>query len=279
MSYNKGSKTSAETVELNKHAKQVFEAQKSSQASSNTKGLQPEIANRVRQVSFADDRIRSKKAQRSMSRSISASSVDSFSSASYSSSDEDESSPRHKSSQTNSQGFSDFCIRNIRHADFGRREIEIAEQEMPALMDLRRRASADKPLRGAQIVGCTHLSAQSAVLIETLTILGAKVRWCACNIYSTQNEVAAGLAEAGYSVFAWKGEQEDDFWWCIDRCINADNWTPNMILDDGGDLTHSIIKKYPDVFRSMKGIVEESVTGVHRCPTPQSPHSYSLHHL
>jgi len=265
MSYNKGSKTSAETVELNKHAKQVFEAQKSSQASSNTKGLQPEIANRVRQVSFADDRIRSKKAQRSMSRSISASSVDSFSSASYSSSDEDESSPRHKSSQqTNSQGFSDFCIRNIRHADFGRREIEIAEQEMPALMDLRRRASADKPLRGAQIVGCTHLSAQSAVLIETLTILGAKVRWCACNIYSTQNEVAAGLAEAGYSVFAWKGEQEDDFWWCIDRCINADNWTPNMILDDGGDLTHSIIKKYPDVFRSMKGIVEESVTGVHR---------------
>jgi len=219
------------------------------------------------QVSFAEDRIRKK---RSMSRSISASSVDSFSSASYSSSDDDEASPRSKPC-VNSKGFTDFCIKNIRHADFGRREIEIAQQEMPALMDLRRRAAADKPLRGARIVGCTHVSAQSAVLIETLTILGATVRWCACNIYSTQNEVAAGLAEAGYSIFAWKGEQEEDFWWCIDRCITGpqgdqggEPWQPNMILDDGGDLTHSIIKKYPHVFRNMKGIVEESVTGVHR---------------
>nr|CAB3220658.1 putative adenosylhomocysteinase 3 [Phallusia mammillata] len=214
------------------------------------------------QISFVEDKKVRKK--RSMSRSVSASSADSFSSASYSSSeDEDDVSPREKS-QSNSKGFSDFCIRNIKHADFGRREIEIAEQEMPALTDLRRRAQADKPLSGAKIVGCTHISAQSAVLIETLTALGAKVRWCACNIYSTQNEVAAALAEAGYSVFAWKGEEEEDFWWCIEKCITSDGWHPNMILDDGGDLTHSIIKKYPTIFRGMKGIVEESVTGVHR---------------
>ena len=102
------------------------------------------------------------------------------------------------------------------------------------------------------------------VLIETLTTLGARVRWCACNIYSTQNEVAAALAEASYPIFAWKGQEEEDFWWCIEQCITADGWHPNMILDDGGDLTHSIIKKYPTLFRSMKGIVEESVTGVHR---------------
>uniref|UniRef100_H2Z7J0 S-adenosyl-L-homocysteine hydrolase NAD binding domain-containing protein n=1 Tax=Ciona savignyi TaxID=51511 RepID=H2Z7J0_CIOSA len=184
--------------------------------------------------------------------------------ASYTSSDEeDDVSPREKL-QTNSKNFSDFCIRNIKHADFGRREIEIAEQEMPALMDLRKRAQGDKPLNGARIVGCTHISAQSAVLIETLSALGAKVRWCCCNIYSTQNEVAAALSEAGYSIFAWKGQEEEDFWWCIEKCITADGWHPNMILDDGGDLTHSIIKKYQTIFRGMKGIVEESVTGVHR---------------
>uniref|UniRef100_H2Z7I9 S-adenosyl-L-homocysteine hydrolase NAD binding domain-containing protein n=1 Tax=Ciona savignyi TaxID=51511 RepID=H2Z7I9_CIOSA len=205
------------------------------------------------------------------------------STASYTSSDEeDDVSPREKL-QTNSKNFSDFCIRNIKHADFGRREIEIAEQEMPALMDLRKRAQGDKPLNGARIVGCTHISAQSAVswlwtrltfssylltaqmvLIETLSALGAKVRWCCCNIYSTQNEVAAALSEAGYSIFAWKGQEEEDFWWCIEKCITADGWHPNMILDDGGDLTHSIIKKYQTIFRGMKGIVEESVTGVHR---------------
>ncbi|XP_039262702.1 S-adenosylhomocysteine hydrolase-like protein 1 isoform X2 [Styela clava] len=239
----------------------VLEAQKSHQASANKKGLQPETANR--QISFAEDRKPRKR--RSMSRSVSASSADSFSSGSYSSSDEeDDISPRERN-QVNSQGiFSDFCIRNIKHADFGRREIEIAEQEMPALMDLRRRAQSDKPLQGAKIVGCTHISAQSAVLIETLICLGAKVRWCACNIYSTQNEVAAALAEAGHPVFAWKGEEEEDFWWCIEKCITADGWQPNLILDDGGDLTHSIIKKYPSIFRAAKGIVEESVTGVHR---------------
>lgn len=188
-----------------------------------------------------------------------------FGNTSYSSSDEeDDISPKEKPAQPNSKGFDDFCIRNIKHAEFGRREIEIAEQEMPALMDLRRRAQGDKPLNGAKIVGCTHLSAQSAVLIETLSILGAELRWCACNIYSTQNEVAAALAEAGYSIFAWKGQEEEDFWWCIEKCITAEGWQPNMILDDGGDLTHSIIRKYPALFRTMKGIVEESVTGVHR---------------
>lgn len=105
---------------------------------------------------------------------------------------------------------------------------------------------------------------QSKVLIETLCALGAQCRWSACNIYSTQNEVAAALAEAGVAVFAWKGESEDDFWWCIDRCVNMDGWQANMILDDGGDLTHWVYKKYPNVFKKIRGIVEESVTGVHR---------------
>jgi len=180
-----------------------------------------------------------------------------------SSSDEEDINPREKE-QKNSNGFTDFCIRNIDQAAFGRREIEIAEQEMPGLMALRKRAQGDKPLAGARIVGCTHITAQTAVLIETLIALGAQVRWSACNIYSTQNEVASALAEAKIAVFAWKGESEDDFWWCIDRCISADNWQPNMILDDGGDATHLMLKKYPTQFSMVKGIVEESVTGVHR---------------
>ncbi|KAJ8269740.1 hypothetical protein COCON_G00123470 [Conger conger] len=171
--------------------------------------------------------------------------------------------PRDKQ-QKNSKGNSDFCIKNIKQTDFGRREIEIAEQEMPALMALRKRAQGEKPLAGAKVVGCTHITAQTAVLMETLSALGAQCRWAACNIYSTQNEVAAALAEGGFSVFAWKGESEDDFWWCIDRCVNLEGWQPNMILDDGGDLTHWIYKKYPNMFKKIKGIVEESVTGVHR---------------
>ncbi|KFP69029.1 Putative adenosylhomocysteinase 3, partial [Cariama cristata] len=155
-------------------------------------------------------------------------------------------------------------VKNIKQAEFGRREIEIAEQEMPALMALRKRAQGEKPLAGAKIVGCTHITAQTAVLMETLGALGAQCRWAACNIYSTLNEVAAALAESGFPVFAWKGESEDDFWWCIDRCVNVEGWQPNMILDDGGDLTHWIYKKYPNMFKKIKGIVEESVTGVHR---------------
>ncbi|XP_068943296.1 adenosylhomocysteinase 3 isoform X2 [Petaurus breviceps papuanus] len=202
--------------------------------------------------------------RRSLSRSISQSSTDSYSSAaSYTDSSDDETSPRDKQ-QKNSKGSSDFCVKNIKQAEFGRREIEIAEQEMPALMALRKRAQGEKPLAGAKIVGCTHITAQTAVLMETLSALGAQCRWAACNIYSTLNEVAAALAESGFPVFAWKGESEDDFWWCIDRCVNVEGWQPNMILDDGGDLTHWIYKKYPNMFKKIKGIVEESVTGVHR---------------
>ncbi|XP_047453202.1 S-adenosylhomocysteine hydrolase-like protein 1 isoform X3 [Mugil cephalus] len=203
-----------------------------------------------------------KTAHRSLSRSISQSSTDSFSSV-CSESSEDESSPKDKLQNT-TQGLSDFCIKNIKKADFGRREIQMAEQEMPALMILRKRAGGEKPLAGAKVVGCTHITAQTAVMIETLAALGAQCRWAACNIFSTQNAVAAALAEGGTAVFAWRGESEDDFWWCIDRCVGADIWQPNMILDDGGDLTHWIYKKYPSLFKSIKGIVEESVTGIYR---------------
>lgn len=135
---------------------------------------------------------------------------------------------------------------------------------MPGIMALRKRACGDKPLKNARVVGCTHINAQTAVLIETLAELGATVRWAACNIYSTQNEVAAALAEAGFPIFAWRGETEEDFWWCIDKCVNFQEWQANMILDDGGDATHLMLKKYPSGFKSVKGIVEESVTGVHR---------------
>ncbi|XP_030281938.1 S-adenosylhomocysteine hydrolase-like protein 1 isoform X2 [Sparus aurata] len=136
--------------------------------------------------------------------------------------------------------------------------------EMPALMVLRKRAAGEKPLAGAKVLGCTHITAQTAVLIETLIVLGAQCRWAACNIFSTQNAVAAALAERGIPVFAWRGESEDDFLWCIDRCVGGNTWQPNMILDDGGDLTHWIYKKHPSLFKSLKGIVEESVTGIYR---------------
>ncbi|KYQ54931.1 Putative adenosylhomocysteinase 3 [Trachymyrmex zeteki] len=202
-----------------------------------------------------------KKSSRYRSRSLSASSTDSYSSGS--SSDEDDVSPREKIQKTE-KGFTDFCVRNINQQAFGRREIEIAEQEMPGIMALRKRAADDKPLKNAKIVGCTHINAQTAVLIETLVELGAQVRWAACNIYSTQNEVAAALAYAGFPLFAWRGETEEDFWWCIDKCVAAENWQPNMILDDGGDATHLMLKKYNAMFKMIQGIVEESVTGVHR---------------
>merc|ERR1712223_33251 len=199
------------------------------------------------------------------SRSASASSQDSYSSDSCSeTSSEDEASPRENTSQTNSQGSSDFCVRKISAHVYGRREIEIAEQEMPGIMALRHKAKEDQPLKQARIVGCTHINAQTAVLVETLRCLGAQVRWAACNIYSTQNEVAAALAEAGVPVFAWRGESEEDFWWCIEKTISAESWQPNMILDDGGDATHVMVKKFPAIFKLMRGIVEESVTGVHR---------------
>ncbi|XP_027695985.1 adenosylhomocysteinase 3 isoform X2 [Vombatus ursinus] len=232
-------------------------------------GTVTEAPRTVKKIQFADQKQEFNKrptkiGRRSLSRSISQSSTDSYSSAaSYTDSSDDETSPRDKQ-QKNSKGSSDFCVKNIKQAEFGRREIEIAEQEMPALMALRKRAQGEKPLAGAKIVGCTHITAQTAVLMETLSALGAQCRWAACNIYSTLNEVAAALAESGFPVFAWKGESEDDFWWCIDRCVNVEGWQPNMILDDGGDLTHWIYKKYPNMFKKIKGIVEESVTGVHR---------------
>uniref|UniRef100_A0A3B3ZL20 S-adenosyl-L-homocysteine hydrolase NAD binding domain-containing protein n=1 Tax=Periophthalmus magnuspinnatus TaxID=409849 RepID=A0A3B3ZL20_9GOBI len=215
------------------------------------------------QIQFVEDkqefsRFPTKTGRRSLSRSISQSSTDSYSSTDSS---DDETSPRDKT-QVNVKGSSDFCVKNIKQAEFGRREIEIAEQ-MAALISLRKRAQSEKPLAGAKIVGCTHITAQTAVLIETLVALGAQCRWTACNIYSTQNEVAAALAES-VAVFAWKGESEDDFWWCIDCCVNTEGWQPNMILDDGGDLTHWMYKKYPNVFKKIRGIVEESVTGVHQ---------------
>ncbi|KAJ8955407.1 hypothetical protein NQ318_003505 [Aromia moschata] len=206
-----------------------------------------------------------KKSNRYRSRSLSASSTDSYSSASCtgSSSDSDDVSPREKV-QKNSAGNSDFCVRNINQHAFGRREIEIAEQEMPGIMALRKRAADDKPLKNAKIVGCTHINAQTAVLIETLAALGASLRWAACNIYSTQNEVAAALAEAGYPVFAWRRKTEEDFWWCIDKCVNAENWQPNMILDDGGDATHLMLKKYPAIFKLIKGAITKFPTNALR---------------
>ncbi|XP_047038114.1 adenosylhomocysteinase-like 1 isoform X3 [Helicoverpa zea] len=183
----------------------------------------------------------------------------------WSSSDEDEGVQPHEKAIAAGQPNPAYCVRNIEQHAFGRREIEIAEQEMPGIMALRARAKDDKPLKDAKIVGCTHINAQTAVLIETLAALGASVRWAACNIYSTQNEVAAALAHAGYAIFAWRGESEEAFWWCIDQCCTPTaTWTPNMILDDGGDATHLMLKKHAAAFKHIKGIVEESVTGVHR---------------
>ena len=128
-------------------------------------------------------------------------------------------SSRRERSHVNSRGFTEFCIRNIERHALGRREIELAELEMSGILALRQKAKPDKPLKGAKIVGCTHINAQSAVLIETLVALGAKVKWAACNIFSTQNEVAAALAETGVSIYAWKGQSEEDFWWCIQQCL------------------------------------------------------------
>ncbi|CAH2084272.1 unnamed protein product [Euphydryas editha] len=183
----------------------------------------------------------------------------------WSSSDEDEGVQPHEKAIAAGQPNPPYCVRNIEQHELGRREIQIAEQEMPGIMALRARAKDDKPLKDAKIVGCTHINAQTAVLIETLAALGATVRWAACNIYSTQNEVAAALAHAGFAIFAWRGESEEAFWWCIDQCAAPSaGWQPNMILDDGGDATHLMLKKHAATFKQIKGIVEESVTGVHR---------------
>ena len=159
----------------------------------------------------------------------------------------------------------DYKVADISLAGWGRKEIAIAEKEMPGLMALREEHQGQKPLKGARIAGCLHMTIQTAVLIETLTALGAEVRWSSCNIFSTQDHAAAAIAAAGVPVFAWKGETEEEFWWCIEQSIfGPDNWRPNMILDDGGDLTLLMHQKYPDLMKDVKGLSEETTTGVHR---------------
>ena len=159
----------------------------------------------------------------------------------------------------------DFRIRDLADAEWGRKEIAIAETEMPGLMALRDEYGAERPLAGARIAGCLHMTIQTAVLIETLTALGAEVRWSSCNIFSTQDQAAAAVAAAGIAVFAWKNETEEEFWWCIDRTIEGpDGWRPNMILDDGGDLTAVMHEKYPALMEGVRGLSEETTTGVQR---------------
>jgi len=159
----------------------------------------------------------------------------------------------------------DYKVADISKADWGRKEIAIAETEMPGLMALRREFGEKKPLKGARIAGCLHMTIQTAVLIETLIALGATVRWSSCNIFSTQDQAAAAIAAKGIPVFAWKGMNEEEFWWCIEQTIKGpDGWTPNMILDDGGDLTQIMHDKYPAMLKDVKGISEETTTGVHR---------------
>jgi adenosylhomocysteinase len=159
----------------------------------------------------------------------------------------------------------DYKVADISKADWGRKEIAIAETEMPGLMALRREFGEKKPLKGARIAGCLHMTIQTAVLIETLIALGATIRWSSCNIFSTQDQAAAAIAAKGIPVFAWKGMTEEEFWWCIEQTIKGpDGWTPNLILDDGGDLTQIMHDKYPAMLEQVKGISEETTTGVHR---------------
>ena len=158
----------------------------------------------------------------------------------------------------------DYKVKDISQHNFGRQEIEIAETEMPGLMAIREQYGDSKPLAGANIMGCLHMTIQTAVLIETLVALGAKCRWSSCNIYSTQDHGAAAIAQSGTPVFAWKGMSEEEFWWCIDQTIEADGWQPNMILDDGGDLTLRMHEKYPELLKNVKGLSEETTTGVLR---------------
>ena len=160
--------------------------------------------------------------------------------------------------------MNDFKVKDISQHAFGRQEIEIAETEMPGLMAIREQFGKAQPLKGANIMGCLHMTIQTAVLIETLVALGAKCRWSSCNIYSTQDHAAAAIAESGTPVFAWKGLSEEEFLWCIDQTIEADGWVPNMILDDGGDLTVRVHEKYPHLLENIKGLSEETTTGVHR---------------
>jgi adenosylhomocysteinase len=160
----------------------------------------------------------------------------------------------------------DFKVRDISLAAWGRKEINIAEGEMPALMALRQKYKAEKPLAGANVLGCIHMTIQTAVLIETLIELGANVRWSSCNIFSTQDQAAAAVAAVGVPVFAWKGETDEEYEWCLHQTVgaNVEGWAPNMILDDGGDLTELLHKEYPAILASCHGVTEETTTGVHR---------------
>ena len=158
----------------------------------------------------------------------------------------------------------DYKVADINQAAFGQEEMLLAEKEMPGLMELRKRYGDTKPLAGARIAGCIHMTIQTAVLIETLTELGAEVRWSSCNIYSTQDHAAAAIADSGVPVFAWKGETEEEYWWCIDQTLDFDGKGPNLLLDDGGDLTQVILEQHPEMHAEIKGVSEETTTGVHR---------------
>ncbi|MDN3441322.1 adenosylhomocysteinase [Psychrobacter sp. APC 3279] len=174
------------------------------------------------------------------------------------------------SAHTIDPSFTDYKVADISLADYGRREITLAEAEMPALMGLRRRYEADQPLKGAKIAGCIHMTIQTAVLIETLVALGAEVRWTSCNIFSTQDHAAAAIAAAGISVYAWKGETEEEYEWCLRQQVHVGGeasgqlWDANLILDDGGDLTALIHSDYAELLDNIHGISEETTTGVHR---------------
>jgi len=161
--------------------------------------------------------------------------------------------------------MSDYKVADMGLAEWGRKEIAIAETEMPGLMALREEYGKDKPLKGAHIAGCLHMTIQTAVLMETLVELGAKLRWSSCNIFSTQDQAAAAMAAAGIPTFAWKAENEEEFWWCIEQTIfGPDGWRPHMILDDGGDLTLLMHEKHQELMKDVRGISEETTTGVHR---------------
>ncbi|MEK0419574.1 MAG: adenosylhomocysteinase [Candidatus Fonsibacter sp.] len=157
----------------------------------------------------------------------------------------------------------DFKVKDLKLAEFGNKEISLAETEMPGLMAIRSEYQSSKPLRGAKIIGCLHMTIQTAVLIETLVALGAEVRWSSCNIFSTQDHAAAAIATKGIPVYAWKGETEEEYWWCIEQTINGKkDWKPNLLLDDGGDLTMLMHDKYKDLLKNIKGVSEETTTGV-----------------
>ena len=159
----------------------------------------------------------------------------------------------------------DRQVADMALADWGRKEIALAEAEMPGLMALREEYAAARPLAGARIAGCLHMTIQTAVLMETLRALGAELRWSSCNVFSTQDHAAAAMAAAGFPVFAWKGETDEEFWRCIDRTVRGPGgWTPNMILDDGGDLTRVMHENHPELMAGVRGLSEETTTGVHR---------------